>query len=408
LPTEIHYRILMEPIGTNVFFLTPMANLLDGDYRLVAANAAGDVFNLDAEHVINAYRGVSDLAQPDAADLQLAYGPYPPQILEDNLQLPKLDPRIPQLAEQITDSLPSNYDRAAAIENYLRSHYGYTLQLSRTQPRDPLAEFLFVRKQGHCEYFASAMAVMLRSLHIPSRVVNGFRGGEYNDLSGQYVIRASDAHSWVEAYFPGYGWVGFDPTPAAPPLQQWGRAGLYLDALSSFWREWVVNYDSAHQGTLARDAAQGTGQWLTRTRQWGHRQYEALLGKARRTSSNIAREPKPWIFNAALFLILLFAVANGKKLWLMLRTWRWASRPEKAPAMAASIWYGRMIKRVGRRGWSKTAGQTPQEFARKIDDAGLRTRVENFTRSYESARFAESKDDAVRLPELYEEIVNSR
>jgi len=97
----------------------------------------------------------------------------------------------------------------------LRHHYRYTLHLPTTAPKDPLANFLFERKEGHCEYFASAMAVMLRSLAIPSRVVNGFRGGEFNDLNGQYVVRASDAHSWVEAYFPGHGWVGFDPTPAS-------------------------------------------------------------------------------------------------------------------------------------------------------------------------------------------------
>ena len=83
----------------------------------------------------------------------------------------------------------------------------YTLQLSRTVPHDPLANFLFERKQGHCEYFASSMAVMLRTLGIPSRVVNGFRTGEFNDLTSQYVVRASNAHSWVEAYFPG-PWLG--------------------------------------------------------------------------------------------------------------------------------------------------------------------------------------------------------
>src|SRR5438445_13833159 len=104
--------------------------------------------------------------------------------------------------------------------------YGYTLELPRVRPADSLANFLFERKQGHCEYFASAMAVMLRTLHIPSRVVNGFRTGEFNDLTGNYVVRASNAHSWVEAYFPGYGWVSFDPTPAGPsPVHNgWDRA----------------------------------------------------------------------------------------------------------------------------------------------------------------------------------------
>ena len=138
---------------------------------------------------------------------------------------PQLDRRIPQLAEQITASADNNYDKAPALEIYLRTHFGYTLQLPRTVPHDPLANFLFERKQGHCEYFASSMAVMLRTLGIPSRVVNGFRTGEFNDLTSQYVVRASNAHSWVEAYFPELGWVAFDPTPGAsiPARTGWSR-----------------------------------------------------------------------------------------------------------------------------------------------------------------------------------------
>ena len=101
-------------------------------------------------------------------------------------------------------------------KSYLRRNFRYTLKLTGTPGRDPLAHFLFETRAGHCEYFASAMAVMLRAIGIPSREVNGFLPGEYNDLGGDYIVRASDAHSWVEAYFPGSGWITFDPTPPAP------------------------------------------------------------------------------------------------------------------------------------------------------------------------------------------------
>ena len=167
------------------------------------------VFDLDPEHPVNRYQATSDIAQAAASDLRSAGQAYPPDVLSSYLGLPALDSRIPQLAKQITASADNNYDRAAALETYLRTHFGYSLQLSRTVPHDPLANFLFERKQGHCEYFASSMAVMLRTLGIPSRVVNGFRTGEFNDLTSQYVVRASNAHSWVEAYFPGHGWVAF-------------------------------------------------------------------------------------------------------------------------------------------------------------------------------------------------------
>ena len=177
--------------------------------------------------------------------------------MDEYLKLPPLDVRISKLAEEITAQAPNNYEKAVALERYLSTHFGYTLELPRTLARDPLANFLFERKRGHCEYFASSMAVMLRSLRIPSRIVTGFRGGEFNDLTGQYVVRASDAHSWVEAYFPGFGWISFDPTPAGsvPARTGWSRLQLYLDAAASFWREWIINYDVSHQRTLGKDAA---------------------------------------------------------------------------------------------------------------------------------------------------------
>lgn len=210
----IHYRILMEPLGTNVFFLAEKPRVLGGDYRPVSVDAGGAVYNLDQQHPIGRYDAFSELPEIDADALRLASNAVPDGA-GAYLQLPQLDPRIPRLAEEITASAPSNYEKAQAIEQYLRTHFGYTLQLGRARPQDPLANFLFERKQGHCEYFASSMAVMLRTIGIPSRIVNGFRGGEFNDLTGQYVVRASNAHSWVEAFFPGFGWISFDPTPAA-------------------------------------------------------------------------------------------------------------------------------------------------------------------------------------------------
>jgi hypothetical protein len=203
------YRVFMEPISSNVFFLAARARSLTGNYRALALDGGGSVSDLDAEHPVSTYEASADLAVPNREQLRRASVDYPPEVLLNDLQLPRLDPRIPLLAAAITRGSDNNYDRAAVLEGYLRTHFAYTLQLSRSVPKDPLAEFLFVRKQGHCEYFASSMAVMLRTLRIPARVVNGFDTGEFNDLTSEYVVRASDAHSWVEAYYPGYGWVSF-------------------------------------------------------------------------------------------------------------------------------------------------------------------------------------------------------
>jgi protein-glutamine gamma-glutamyltransferase len=335
---------------------------------------------------------------------------YPPDVAASNLGLRSVDPRIPRLAQQITASAENNYDKAIALETYLRTHFGYSLNLPRTVPHDPLANFLFERKQGHCEYFASSMAVMLRTLGIPSRVVNGFRTGEFNDLTSQYVVRASNAHSWVEAYFPGYGWVAFDPTPGSlmPIRTGWSRATLYLDALASFWRDWVVNYDAGHQQTLAVSARSGSQQLVATIRNWWHRHYETLLAKARRTGNVVAGSPLRWGLGGGLIAALLLFVVNARQLLRALGRRRLAARPERSPRQAATIWYERMTKMVARRGWHKAPTQTPNEFVSRIDDAHIRKRVAEFTRHYESARFDDSVEDVRRLPDLYEEISASR
>ncbi|MGA8151055.1 MAG: DUF3488 and transglutaminase-like domain-containing protein [Terriglobales bacterium] len=402
----IHYRVLMEPVSSNVFFLAPTPLALEGNYRAVTMDGGGAVFDPDPEHPVATYQATSNIAQPAPADLRLANGADPPEILLNYLQLPTLDPRIPRLAEQITASESSNYDKAVALERYLRSHFGYTLQLSRSAPRDPLANFLFERKRGHCEYFASSMAVMLRTLQIPSRVVNGFRTGEFNDLTSQYLIRARDAHSWVEAYFPGYGWVSFDPTPAAPAATNtsWSRTMMYLDALSSFWREWVVNYDVSHQHTLSRQATRSGLEWARRTQSWARNRYAAWLEAARRAQRTASNSPIRWSVTGGLVTLLLILGANAGRLLRALRRHRLASHPEKFPRTSATIWYEKTLRMLARRGVSKSPAQTPAEFVTSIPNDGVRAALTRFTDHYERARFSDSSEDAARLPELFEEV----
>jgi len=402
----IHYRVLMEPIGSNVFFLAPTPRFLEGNYRMVAIDNGDGVSNLDAEHPVGSYEATSLLLTPTPAELREAGADYPGEIALNDLQLPPLDARIPRLAQSITASATNNYDKAAAIELYLRRNFAYTLQLPRIMPHDPLANFLFERKQGHCEYFASSMTVMLRTLRIPSRVVNGFRTGEFNDLTSQYVVRASNAHSWVEAYFPGYGWVDFDPTPAGavPVRTGWGRSMLYLDAMASFWREWVVNYDASHQQRVGQGVISRSRHLLEDLRRWGHQRYEALLNRARLAQHNISNDPGSWGISGMLVTLVLLLAANGRFALRWLKRRRLAAHPEVSPREASSLWYQRMIHAVARQGWRKVPNQTPSEFALTIEDPAIRRSVEEFTRRYEKARFGESPEDACRLPELFEEI----
>jgi protein-glutamine gamma-glutamyltransferase len=402
---RIHYRVVMEPLGTNVFFLTPKPITLSGDYRQLSIDSGGAVYNLDTDHPINRYEADSELVEPDQKALRLAPNAIPGG-MDEYLKLPPLDLRISKMAEELTASAPSNYEKAAALERYLSTRFGYSLELPSNVPEDPLAYFLFERKKGHCEYFASSMAVMLRSLRIPSRMVTGFRTGEFNDLTGKYVVRASNAHSWVEAYFPGSGWVSFDPTPAAglPTRSGWSRIQLYADAAASFWREWIINYDAEHQRALGQTAASNSRRFLDEMRRWVWRQHRAALRSAGRVQQRITRSPAHWIAGSFAVTAGLILLINLRLIFRAIRARNLRTHPERAPRESASLWYERMLCRMIRHGWRKSPSQTPREFVAAIHDHSLRQSVAAFTRAYESARFGHSIDDARALRGLLEDI----
>ena len=402
---KVHYRVLMEPLGTNVFFLADKPSGLMGNFGHVSTDAGGAVYNLDADHPVNRYEAESELGDPDASELRLAPNTVPSK-LTPYLALPPLDIRISKLAEDITAPATNNFDKAVAVERYLRTRFGYTLDLPRSAQRDPLANFLFERKKGHCEYFASSMAVMLRTLRIPSRIITGVRGGEFNDLTGQYVVRASNAHSWVEAYFPGYGWVSFDPTPGGSleTHSGWSRMLLYVDAAASFWREWVINYDVTHQQSLGESAGQSTRRLYDDLRHWYARNYQSLLNSARKTHQQITRSPGRWIGGSLAVTLFLMSLVNVRSILRAVANRRLRAHPDRAPRESAALWYDRMLRRLARRGWRKTPAQTPHDFVAAIQEPVLQSKVATFTRAYESARFGQSVDDARALPELFEEI----
>jgi protein-glutamine gamma-glutamyltransferase len=410
LPT-FRYRVIMEPVGLNLFFLAPAAMNLSGNYRILETASDGSVYNTlsdDSGQNMGVYTAVADVRDPESLVRDSSSRDYPSRISRVYLQLPSLDPRIPELAQRVAAPAgPSNYARARAVESYLKSNLGYTLELPG-HVADPLAHFLFTRRKGHCEYFASSMTVMLRVLGIPARVVNGFRGGEYNDLTGRYIVREKDAHSWVEAYFPEYGWVTFDPTPAgttAPAAGSWARVALYLDAARDMWREWIVNYDFSHQVRLSNQISATTSKVQFSLRGWLRAQYRAMVRRSGRWQQRL-QQMSPGS-QALLFglLALLLALPFVPKVWRGVRRARLLRDPSRAPRSAASFWYLRLLKRLARAGLRKTPAQTPEEFASSIADPQMRKDVVTFTEHYERARFADSVDDAQRLPELYEEIV---
>ena len=182
---------------------------------------------------------------------------------------------------------------------------------------------------------------------------------------------------------------------------------MYTDAMASFWREWIVNYDVAHQYNLSQQTAQMGRHAAYRVRGWFQNHYQQLLGRAHKVANKISLSPESWTVRSLLVAVVLILLLNLRRLWLVFQRFMLTTRPDKFPRMAASFWYEKMARKVERKGWRKVETQTPAEFANSIQDEQLRRRVLIFTSRYEGARFGGSAEDAQELPELYEEVVSS-
>lgn len=171
------------------------------------------------------YTVTSAISTASAFELREAGTNYPDWVISPNASTAGIGARTAELARQIIGNANATnpYDQAKAIESYLRNNIAYNEQIPAPPAGvDPVEWFLFTQQEGYCTYYATSMVAMLRSLGIPSRMAAGFAQGDYDPSSGQYVVRERDAHTWVEVFFPGYGWVEFEPTSAQSPLNRDG------------------------------------------------------------------------------------------------------------------------------------------------------------------------------------------
>ncbi|HZJ69694.1 MAG TPA: transglutaminase-like domain-containing protein, partial [Planctomycetota bacterium] len=255
----IKQDIWLEPLDSDVLFGASLPRIVEYAHTLRPRKPLlerNDEIRLDHGSTVH-YTVYSQLAPPSVEALRAAdgvlpggYGAY--------LQLPpEITPRTRQLARQITAGARTEYDKVEAIKLWLANNLTYTLVLADPGTQEPVDFFLFERKKGHCEYFASAFAVLARAVDIPTRQVNGFLGGEWNEYQGYVAVRAGDAHSWDEVYYPGVGWATVDPTPPAnvDALGRGGsgwaaRLGRFVDTLRFQWNKWVIEYDLTSQLAL--------------------------------------------------------------------------------------------------------------------------------------------------------------
>jgi transglutaminase-like putative cysteine protease len=181
------------------------------------------------------YQVYSRLSMADAQGLRLAATAYPDWVTASYLQVPDtITQDTLDLAAQLTEQHDNPFDKAIAVRDYLRANIVYNDQIpAPPEGIEPIHYTLFISKEGYCNYYASAMAIMLRSQGIPARIVLGYAQGDYDEESRSYRVRASNAHTWVEVYFPGYGWIQFEPTASLPAEIRPETSGNPGDAFAS-------------------------------------------------------------------------------------------------------------------------------------------------------------------------------
>jgi len=334
---------------------------------------------------------------------------YPPGYLRYYVeQLPaNLDSRIYSLAADITRRATNPYDKAAAIQAYLRKNYVYRLTTPSDRSEAPLEEFLLNTKAGHCEFFATAMAVLLRCVGVPARIASGFRGGEWNEFGGFYAIRQDFAHVWTEVLFPDFGWVAFDPSPAAPdtelPRSWWLATKSFLSqytlALQMKWYKYVIGFDQNNQWAVVRTVRGGIREGFLSFK-------ESLISALRNSRLIPTGRWRP-------FTVTLYLGAIGYLVLLVRRYFSVRRRRGLAGITGAlprskrraAVLYSEMLFAYARRGIVKDASHTPLEFLARLlyRPAPERQLARELTGLYYRSRFGDrpfGKPDERRFREM--------
>ncbi len=372
----VYQEVITEPIDTYVLFAgsIPVGFQSAGWEKIESVNDSYMLPNRVSYRL--KYTAYSDLSAPSGKELRGDIGDYSALLQKQYLQLPKLSGRIKELARKITSLDTNAYDKAESIKRYLIENMRYTLTLENGTVGFPLEDFLFKKRAGHCEYFATAMVVLLREVGVPARIVNGFLGGEWNEYGKFFLVRESNAHSWVEVFFPHHGWILFDPTPPGGEgfISKGGFSFIasYLDYLKYRWSRYVIDFGQRDQIYLLSQI-QDSWRWqkirvqnksefnLKVNRKWGIATIVVAL---------IA-----WIFLSKPETKLLFSHIIRR-------------RPEER----ASILYKKALVLLSRKGFRKADFVAPKEFADSVlqSSGGFRTFGE-LTEKYLYLRFGDNR-----------------
>lgn len=317
------YRITLDGLDPPVLLLPPGTVRVRVEPRIEAGYPRYPELTRDV---------ANELRYSAQDDLGLVYTAFVPTALADDLgsqsadrapldagarqrylQLPEVSPQFIALSHRLTDEHASTIEKARSVARYLRD-YRYTLTIESGAAERPVEHFLFRSRAGHCEYFSTAMALLLRAGGVPARNVTGFLGGTYNRYGRFYAIRQGDAHSWVEVFDEQHGWLTFDPTPPArePAVAPKGlltEIDAVVEAMRARWRRYVVGFDLRTQLKLFQGAARWFEFGGRRSRSSGAR------GVARADAADAQQRSRTDSRTVSIVVVSLAALSVAAWLW---------------------------------------------------------------------------------------------
>lgn len=391
-PTDMELGIVLDPLDEPVIFLPEGTVALSIPPRVRGGRDVGRTLvrseGLDVRYTDADGLGLVYSAHV-ASDGRSPLTPLESDERERHLQIPDGHEEVVRLARRVTAGAATAEERVRRILSHLRASgtYEYSLEQPDVGDRPPLQAFLFDGRRGHCEYFSTAMAIMLRAVDIPARNVTGFVGGRYNRFGGYYAIRQGDAHSWVEAYVKGR-WITRDPTPPArgdirPDEGPLDGVRALFDALRTRWSTHVVDYDLRDQASTFRRAMR----WLGVAGFRSERNDDGPQARDPSTGGAVSRRlgDRVWI----ALLALLVVVGLG---W----SWRRLYRPRRPPEDRAVRLYRLLDRRMRRAGHPRNPSVTPLAHLRHLEAEGAPGTpiAREVTEAYLAARYGGEPLDA--------------
>ncbi|MDY6844756.1 MAG: DUF3488 and transglutaminase-like domain-containing protein, partial [Thermodesulfobacteriota bacterium] len=357
-------EIVLEPLDTPVIFTVYTPAYIEGNFYYLFRDDFDALYSKSAFYTKSRY-----FVYFNHSSYLSRYNDISDEALKPYLGLPRLSTDITNLAKQVTSGIHSIRDKAIKVESFLKKTYQYTLTVKKPLGITPLEDFLLYSKKGYCEHFATAMVVMLRSIDIPARLVAGYTARQWNDVGKFFVVRESDAHTWVEAYLPSIGWIPFDPTPIThePRITQslYTTISEYIELLRLRWDRYVIDYSYKDQVSVVKFFIQ----MGLNTKRIFHITMKRWL--------DILQKPKSWQLKKPSLMneaVALFSVIGVVSLLFLLH--RFQKKRSFSKRRYGSIWfYAEMLKVLESIGFTKKDTMTAKEFSsmviRKMGDGLL-------------------------------------